>query len=77
MCVACKIARGGGRGVREGLGMAKNQWLLIDNFLSPNANNLFYNNDTKNIKRIFCQLFLQLEKKKLYKKKGKILNFDS
>ena len=22
MCIACKIARGGGRGVREGLGMA-------------------------------------------------------
>ena len=55
MCIAGKIARGGGREVREGLGMAWNQWLIINNFLSPNANQIFYINDTKNIKNYILQ----------------------
>ena len=33
MCVACKIARGGGRGVREGLGMEKIIGFYTQNFL--------------------------------------------
>ena len=55
MCVAGKIARGGGRGVQEGLGIAKYQWLLINNYLSPNGNHFFYISDNKNIKRIICR----------------------
>ena len=33
-CIPSKIPRGGGRGVREGLGMAKNMDFYIANFLS-------------------------------------------